>query len=185
MNECAFCNKSIRKTQKRKEVTDSENLAEGEYRNSNQDKYSVHEINSVGNYAHDSCKPNIRNWHISSCNMVWDGRRKCSCGCNKVIHVRNKDEEFLEAIKSFEQIHKKYLEKDGSLNQDGVDYLHDAEVNWADDIKWNDHIKFHMQPRLSDFWFGNGGGEETMNDIEYRKQWRTLHPKLAKEYGVE
>lgn len=181
MSDCAFCNKSIRKNQKRKEVTLSQQDAEQEYRNSNQDKYSVHEINSVGCNAHDSCQPNIRNWHIFNCKMVQDGRRKCNCGCDKVIHIRNRDTEFVEAIKSFEQSHKKYIERDGYLNQDGVDYLHDAEVNWGDDIKWNDYIKFHMQPRLEEYWFENTSEEITNNDIEYKEHWKALHPKLAKE----
>lgn len=86
------------------------------------------------------------------------------------------EKDLVEAINHFEENHKKYLEKDGSLNNDGWDYLHDAEVNWADDIKWNDYIKFHMQPRVSEFW------DNSEEDKKYKEHWKFIHPKLFKKY---
>ncbi len=93
------------------------------------------------------------------------------------------DKDFVDSIKRFEKIHKKYIEEDGSLNDEGWDYLHDAEVNWGDDIKWNDHIKFHMQPRVNEYWYGDTKNEE--RDIEYKRHWIALHPKKAKEFDIE
>lgn len=89
------------------------------------------------------------------------------------------DKEFVESIRQFEKVHKKYLNEDGSVNEDGYDLLHDAEVNWADDIKWNDYTKFHLQPRLENYWF------EPKEDVNYKRHWIALHPKIAKEYDVE
>lgn len=87
--------------------------------------------------------------------------------------------EYGKAIIDFEKTHKKYLNSDGSLNPDGWDYLHDAEVNWAEDIKWNDYIKFHMQPRIEEYWYGYA--QEEYHDIEYKKEYRKVHPKISKE----
>jgi len=89
------------------------------------------------------------------------------------------NEDLIEAIKHFEKVHKSYLDNDGSLNESGFDLLHDAEVNWSDDIKWHDYEKYHLQPRLSDYWFNPS------EDIEYKAHWIKLHPRLALKYGVE
>lgn len=88
-------------------------------------------------------------------------------------------EDLLTGIKSFEKIHKQYLNEDGTVNRDGYNLLHDAEVNWADDIKWNDYTKYHLQPRLSNYWYNPS------EDIEYKKHWIKLHHKEAEKYGVE
>ncbi len=89
------------------------------------------------------------------------------------------EKDIVESIKSFEEIHKKYLEEDGRLNSCGWNYLHDAEINWGDDIKWNDHIKYHMQPRIESYW------ENPDEDIEYKEHWKKAHPKLYEKYMKE
>ncbi len=93
------------------------------------------------------------------------------------------DNDLVEAIKNFEKSHKVYLEHDGSLNQDGCNLLHDAEVNWGNDPKWHDYEKYHLQPRIESYWYGNETLEQ--HDINYKAHWKALHPKLAKEYFDE
>ncbi len=84
-----------------------------------------------------------------------------------------------ESIKSFEKIHKKQhiFNEDGSLNDEGFQFLNYAEVHWGEDPKWHDHEKFHTQPRLEDYWFGEG--EES--DNEYWEFWCELHPNGTME----
>lgn len=89
------------------------------------------------------------------------------------------DKDLLEGIKHFEDVHKEYLDEDGTVNSDGYNLLHDAEVNWGNDPKWHDYEKYHLQPRLSDYWYNPS------EDIEYKKHWIKLHSKEAEEYGVE
>jgi hypothetical protein len=91
--------------------------------------------------------------------------------------------ELAQSIKDFEDVHKKngLFENDGSLSGGGWDYLNDAEVNWADDIKWNDYTKFHLRSRLGEYWYGNGGEE----DIDYYEAWLELHPTGTMEIYVK
>lgn len=94
---------------------------------------------------------------------------------------KNKQEsklsELAESIKKFEDVHKKYnlFESDGSLTTEGWQWLHDAEEDWENDIKWNDYTRFHLGPRLGEYWYGeSNSGEEA--DIEYYNAWLELHP---------
>lgn len=89
------------------------------------------------------------------------------------------DKDLLDSITNFEDVHKEYLEEDGTVNDDGYDLLHESEVNWGDDIKWNDYRKYHLQPRLDEYWYNPS------EDKEYKKHWIKLHTKKAEEYGVE
>lgn len=78
-----------------------------------------------------------------------------------------------QSINDFEDVHKEHglFEDDGSLTHDGWNWLHDAEENWADDIKWNDYTKFHLRSRISQYWYGEGEPE----DVEYYEAWCELH----------
>ena len=84
-------------------------------------------------------------------------------------------DELSQSIKNFEDLHKDYdlFEEDGSLTTEGWDLLHDAEVNWADDIKWNDYTKFHLRSRIAEYWYGNG----EQSDIDYYNAWLEIHPQ--------
>ena len=79
-----------------------------------------------------------------------------------------------ESIKAFEKVHggNDYFNEDGSLTPDGWQLLHSAEVEWGNDPKWHDHEKFHLQPRLENFWFGLGED----SDVDYWEAWLELHP---------
>jgi len=89
------------------------------------------------------------------------------------------DKELVEGIKHFEKVHKKYLNSDGSLNEDGYGVCHDYEINWGDDPKWADYFLFHLRPRLENYWYDEVQ-EDNIEDKNYRKHWSVLHPKLAK-----
>ena len=82
----------------------------------------------------------------------------------------------VQSIKKFEDIHKVYdlFEEDGSLTDKGSKFLQEAEDNWADNIKWNDHIRFHLTSRVGNYWYGGGEDE----DNEYYKAWCELHGVL-------
>ncbi len=100
----------------------------------------------------------------------------------KVIDGIDIDPDLVKAIKDFESSHKDYLEEDGSLNGDGWSLLHDAEVNWGNDPKWHDFEKYHLQPRLEEYWQSVNDEKLEYHDVQYKAHWKALHPKLAKEY---
>jgi len=91
------------------------------------------------------------------------------------------EKELVEAIKSFEEIHKKYLNSDGSLNESGWQLCHVSEVEWDNDPKWNDYVLYHLRPRIEQYWYNEVEDDWEGDDKNYRKHWTVLHPKLAKE----
>lgn len=91
------------------------------------------------------------------------------------------EKELVEAIKSFEEIHKQYLNNDGSLNKDGWKLCHVSEVEWGNDPKWNDYVLYHLRPRIEQYWYNEIQNDWEGDDQNYRKHWSVLHPKIAKE----
>ena len=105
---CVFCNNTLAEYHKSKKVTAEEIDNEHYFRNMNQEKYSIHEINflpSEAKEAHKNCYPNVRNWHKNNCQLFEKGDKKCNCGCG-VVPVKRKDSW------SISEFDKKYIKKE-------------------------------------------------------------------------